>query len=70
MGLDIRLPIGALFALLGFVLAAFGLVSDKDLYQRSLGGWIRAAANRPALDATERRELRTDGDHKVCLAST
>jgi multisubunit Na+/H+ antiporter MnhG subunit len=37
MGLDIRLPIGALFSLLGFVLAAFGLVSDKELYQRSLG---------------------------------
>jgi len=37
MGLDIRLPIGALFALLGIVLAVFGLVSDKDLYQRFLG---------------------------------
>ena len=37
MGLDIRLPIGALFALFGVVLAAFGLLSDRELYQRSLG---------------------------------
>ncbi len=37
MGLDVRLPIGALFTVLGVVLASFGVVSDKALYERSLG---------------------------------
>lgn len=35
--LDIRLPIGLLFAALGVLLAAFGLASDPALYRRSLG---------------------------------
>jgi hypothetical protein len=37
VGLDVRLPIGALFTILGVVLASFGLASDKALYERSLG---------------------------------
>jgi hypothetical protein len=37
MHLDIRLPIGMLFALLGLILAAYGLVADPAVYQRSLG---------------------------------
>ena len=37
MGLDIRLPIGAFFALIGLVLAGYGLVGDKAIYQQSLG---------------------------------
>jgi hypothetical protein len=37
MGLDIRTPIGALFAILGVLLLGFGLVSDPAIYQRSLG---------------------------------
>lgn len=37
MGLDIRLPIGLLFAIVGALLTAFGLLSDRALYQRSLG---------------------------------
>lgn len=44
MNLDIRVPIGMLFTLLGLLLAGYGLVSDPALYQRSLGynlnlGW-------------------------------
>lgn len=44
MGLDIRLPIGAMFTLFGLLLVVYGLVSDKSIYQRSLGinvnvGW-------------------------------
>jgi hypothetical protein len=44
MGLDIRLPIGVLFSVLGAVLAIYGAVSNPALYQRSLGvninlGW-------------------------------
>jgi protein-S-isoprenylcysteine O-methyltransferase Ste14 len=37
MRLDIRTPIGIMFALLGVLLAVFGIVSDKAIYQRSLG---------------------------------
>jgi hypothetical protein len=37
MGLDIRLPIGGLFTVLGLLLAGYGLVTDKALYERSLG---------------------------------
>ena len=36
MNLDIRLPIGALFTLLGLLLTAWGLVGGAD-YRRSLG---------------------------------
>jgi multisubunit Na+/H+ antiporter MnhG subunit len=44
MGLDIRLPIGAMFSLFGLLLVVYGLISDKSIYQRSLGlnvnlGW-------------------------------
>ncbi len=37
MSLDLRLPIGLLFTLLGLLLFAYGLVSDPALYQASLG---------------------------------
>jgi hypothetical protein len=37
MGLDIRLPIGLLFSVLGLLPAAFGAFSGKGIYQRSLG---------------------------------
>lgn len=37
MRLDIRLPIGAMFTVLGAVLGVYGLVSDKAIYDRSLG---------------------------------
>jgi multisubunit Na+/H+ antiporter MnhG subunit len=36
MGLDIRLPIGLMFSLIGVLLALFGLFGDKAIYQRSL----------------------------------
>ena len=44
MGLDIRLPIGLMFTLFGLLLVVYGFVSDKAIYQRSLGlnvnlGW-------------------------------
>jgi hypothetical protein len=44
LGLDIRLPIGAFFALIGLVLAGYGLFGNKAIYQQSLGinvnlGW-------------------------------
>ena len=38
MSLDIRLPIGLMFAVIGALLTAFGLfISDKAIYDRSLG---------------------------------
>ena len=38
MGLDIRLPIGMMFSLLGALLAIYGLAtgSDSDMYKSSL----------------------------------
>jgi drug/metabolite transporter (DMT)-like permease len=36
MTLDIRIPIGLLFAILGALLVAYGLISDPKIYQRSL----------------------------------
>jgi hypothetical protein len=37
MGLDIRIPIGSLFVILGALLAGYGLLSSPAIYQRSLG---------------------------------
>ncbi len=38
MGLDIRLPIGLMFTILGALLSIYGLFSDKEIYQKhSLG---------------------------------
>lgn len=37
MGLDIRIPSGSLFVILGALLAGYGLVSDPAIYRRSLG---------------------------------
>jgi hypothetical protein len=37
MGLDIRLPIGGLFTLLGLLLAGYGWSSNPELYEHSLG---------------------------------
>ena len=44
MSLDIRIPIGLMFGIIGAILAVFGLVSDAKIYDRSLGinvnlGW-------------------------------
>jgi hypothetical protein len=42
MSLDLRLPIGLLFTLLGGLLMVYGLVSDPTVYQASLGLNINA----------------------------
>jgi hypothetical protein len=42
MRLDIRLPIGLLFAFLGLLLIGFGLLGDGSVYRRSLGININA----------------------------
>jgi len=35
--LDIRIPLGSLFVILGALLAGYGLLSNHAIYQRSLG---------------------------------
>jgi hypothetical protein len=37
MGIDIRLPIGLMFTIIGLLLASYGLLGDASIYQRSLG---------------------------------
>ena len=39
MGLDLRMPIGLLFSLVGVLLAGYGLFTggDAEIYKRSLG---------------------------------
>lgn len=37
MSLDLRIPIGCLFVVLGMLLGSFGLLSDRALYAVSLG---------------------------------
>jgi len=37
MALDLRLPIGLLFGLLGLLLAGYGAVTGPEVYQKSLG---------------------------------
>ncbi|MGE5204419.1 MAG: hypothetical protein ACM3PW_02315 [Chlamydiota bacterium] len=37
MGIDIRLPIGFVFAVVGVLLTAFGAAGNSAIYQRSLG---------------------------------
>ncbi len=37
MKLDVRLPIGAMFTLVGAIVTIYGLFSDPALYERSLG---------------------------------
>ena len=37
MNLDLRLPIGLMFTIDGVLLTLFGLISDREIYVRSLG---------------------------------
>ena len=37
MSLDLRVPIGLLFAALGALLTVYGALSDRAIYQASLG---------------------------------
>ncbi len=37
MNLDLRMPIGLMFSIFGVILTAYGLVSDRAIYARSLG---------------------------------
>ena len=37
MKLDLRLPMGLMFTIFGLMLAIYGVVSDRAIYERSLG---------------------------------
>jgi len=37
MRLDIRRPIGALFVVIGALMAGYGLLADRSIYAKSLG---------------------------------
>jgi hypothetical protein len=37
MGLDVRLPVGLMFATMGALLVGYGLFGDHTIYARSLG---------------------------------
>ncbi|HMA43433.1 MAG TPA: hypothetical protein VKO86_05425 [Gemmatimonadales bacterium] len=37
MKLDLRLPIGLMFTIFGVILTVYGFVSDRAMYDRSLG---------------------------------
>ena len=37
MNLDLRLPIGLMFTIIGALLSIFGMMSDTAIYTRSLG---------------------------------
>jgi len=36
MGLDVRLPVGLMFAIMGALLVAYGVFGDHTIYARSL----------------------------------
>jgi len=37
MKLDVRMPIGLMFTIIGAILTVYGLVSSDTIYERSLG---------------------------------
>ncbi len=37
MRLDIRVPVGLMFSLMGALLAGYGVLGDQSIYARSLG---------------------------------
>jgi hypothetical protein len=37
MGLDVRLPVGVMFAIMGVLLVGYGVLGDQSIYARSLG---------------------------------
>jgi hypothetical protein len=37
MRLDVRVPVGLMFATMGSLMAGYGLLGDRAIYERSLG---------------------------------
>jgi hypothetical protein len=68
MALDLRIPIGLLFGLLGLLLAGYGVATRSDLYEKSLGinvnAWwgLAMLAFGLAMLAVARRAARRTGE--------
>ena len=37
MGLDVRVPVGLMFAIMGLLLVGYGVLGDQTIYAKSLG---------------------------------
>jgi len=37
MGLDVRVPVGVMFGIMGLLLAGYGVLGDQTIYAKSLG---------------------------------
>ena len=37
MGLDVRVPVGLMFGIMGMLLAGYGVLGDQTIYAKSLG---------------------------------
>ena len=71
MGLDIRLPIGLLFLIIGALLAVFGALGDPSIYARSLGinvnlwwGLVMVVVGMAFLGLAHRHARSVDGQRK------
>ena len=42
MGLDVRVPVGVMFGIMGLLLAGYGVLGDQTIYAKSLGININA----------------------------
>ncbi|MGI6415473.1 MAG: hypothetical protein ACOX1P_07375 [Thermoguttaceae bacterium] len=71
MQLDVRLPMGMMFVIIGVILSLYGLItwSDAEMYQRSLGynvnfwwGLFLAAFGTAMLLLARRAAIRTKRD--------
>jgi hypothetical protein len=69
MQLDVRMPAGFMFLIMGVMLAAYGVAGDQSIYARSLGinvnliwGIVLIAAAGCLLALSFRHRTRTNGD--------
>jgi hypothetical protein len=72
MGLDVRLPLGLLFVIIGALLAMFGALGDKSIYAISLGinvnlwwGLVMLLVGTTFLWLSRRRAVATETESSV-----
>jgi hypothetical protein len=71
MGLDVRLPVGLMFAVMGALLVAYGVAGDQTIYTKSLGininiiwGSVLLLFAAALLALARRQARRADGDRQ------